>query len=114
GANTAGSPSSVRDADQRVFLHGVSWPQYEALLAMRGESSAVRITYLRGEVELMATSRGHGRTKKMLARLLEAWAEETGVDLNGYGSWTIKESEEERGAEPDECYVLGDHDQDVD
>ena len=31
--------------DQRVVLRGVDWSQYEAVLAMRGESAAVRIAY---------------------------------------------------------------------
>ena len=95
------------DADQRVRLHGLSWDDYEALLAMRGESSAVRITYLEGEVELMSPGRPHEIHKTQLARLLEAWAEETGTMLEGLGSWTLKRRDAERGAEADECYVVG-------
>ena len=103
-------PPRADNVDQRVFLHDVSWAEYEALLAMRGEKSVPRITYLEGEVELMSPSRNHEELKKLLARLVEAWALETGIELNGYGQWTLKESREERGAEPDECYVVGDHD----
>jgi Uma2 family endonuclease len=95
------------DADQRVRLHGVSWADYELLLAMRGESAVPRITYLEGEVELMSPGRLHETNKTKLARLLEAWAEETGTLLEGFGSWTLKRSEAERGAEADECYVVG-------
>ncbi len=103
------APATDRDTDQRVYLHGVSWDDYERLLDMRGESSGVRITFLEGEVELMSPSRSHERIKKTLARLVEAYAEERGLALNGCGSWTIKERREDRGAEPDECYVLGVH-----
>jgi Uma2 family endonuclease len=95
------------DGDQRIRLHGVAWEGYEALLAMRGEGSAVRVTYLRGEVELMAPGRPHEKHKTKLARLLEAWAEEQGVLFEGFGSWTLKKREAERGAEADECYVVG-------
>lgn len=109
---TSSAPATERDVDQRVYLHGVGWDDYERLLAMRGESSAVRITFLEGEVELMRPSRSHERIKKTLARLVEAYAEEQGLSLNGYGSWTIKEQRDERGAEPDECYVLGVHEPD--
>lgn len=97
--------------DQRVFLHGMSWQAYEALLAWRGEKSGVRFTYLEGELELMTPSRSHESMKKRLARLVEAWAEEKGVALDGAGSWTLKNEQAERGAEPDECYVLGDVEQ---
>lgn len=93
--------------DQRVILHGVPWWQYEALLAMRGERSAPRITYLRGELELMSPSYDHEEVKTRLARLVEAWAEEAGVPLTGLGSWTLRHADAARGAEPDECYALG-------
>jgi len=33
--------------------------------------------------------------------------EETGIQLEGVGSWTLKSSREERGAEPDEGYTVG-------
>jgi len=93
--------------DQFVYLRDVTWREYEALLAMRGERSVPRITYLRGVLELMSPSRYHELDKTKLARLLEAWAEEKGVVLEGYGSWTLNNSREDRGAEPDECYTVG-------
>jgi Uma2 family endonuclease len=96
-----------QDLDQRIRLHGLTWDDYEALLAMRGESSAVRITYLEGEVELISPGRPHETQKKKLARLCEAWAEEKAIMLEGFGSWTLKQREVERGAEADECYVVG-------
>ncbi|HEY8942857.1 MAG TPA: Uma2 family endonuclease [Polyangiaceae bacterium] len=97
-------PSAV---DHFVYLRNVTWREYEALLAMRGERSVPRITYLCGVLELMSPSRYHESDKKKLARLLEAWGEEKGIVLEGIGSWTLKNSKEERGAEPDECYTVG-------
>lgn len=99
--------------DQRIFLHGLSWAQYEQLLDARGESSAVRISYLDGEVELMSPSRSHEWIKTTIARLLEAWAEEVDVELNGFGSWTLKQQATESGVEPDECYVVGSRETEV-
>ena len=52
--------------DQRVTLHGIGWHDYEALLAMRGESSATRVTYLEGELELLSPSFDHETRKKTL------------------------------------------------
>ena len=54
----------------------------------------------------MAPSNEHEEAKTRLARLVEAWSEEAGVDLDGVGSWTIKKELVERGAEPDECYIV--------
>lgn len=90
--------------DHFVHLNG-SWEDYERLLAMRGESSVPRITYLEGLIELMSPSQYHEIDKTRFARLLEAWAEEAGVDLEGYGSWTLKKKRAKRGAEADECYT---------
>src|ERR1051325_8246246 len=96
-----------RSVDQRVILQNVDWSGYEAMLAMRGESSGVRIAYLKGVLELMSPSRDHEIIKKTIARLVEAYADELGLDLQGVGSWTLKREEAERGIEPDECYSLG-------
>ncbi|MBI3185036.1 MAG: Uma2 family endonuclease [Myxococcales bacterium] len=95
------------NVDHRVILHGVSWKTYEAILAARGDRSAPRIAYLEGELEIMSPSEGHEDIKKKWARLLEAWCEEMGIPLQGYGSWTLKRQKEERGVEPDECYIVG-------
>lgn len=97
----------AKNADQRIILHDVDWWQYETLLAVRGDRAGVRMTYLRGELELMSPSSMHEVTKKLFARLLEAFAEERALDLNGYGSMTMRSAPKERGAEPDECYILG-------
>lgn len=94
--------------DQRVVLRGVGWSDYEALLAIRGdERPGVRLYYLEGDLELMSPSHMHEWLKTTLARLLEAYADETGIELTGYGSLTMRRVRKERGAEPDECYVIG-------
>jgi Uma2 family endonuclease len=92
--------------DQRVILHGVTWEQYEALLAMRGDSAGVRVAFLEGELELMSPSRDHETIKTIIARLVEAYAEERGLRLDGLGSMTIHSRPKERGVEPDECYEI--------
>ena len=101
------APADPNAIDHFVYLHDVSFRAYEALLEMRGERSVPRIAYSQGVLELMTPSRYHENDKTRFARLLEAWAEETGVQLEGIGSWTLKSSHEERGAEPDECYTVG-------
>lgn len=93
--------------DNRIFLHDVSWRGLEHVLELRGDRAGVRLTYLHGELELTSPSTDHEAIKKTIARLVEAFAEELGLDLNGVGSWTIARSEAERAAEPDECYVMG-------
>ena len=101
--------SPQHKADQRVYLHQISWEDYEQLLSIRGECAGPRITYLEGVLELMSPSIAHEACKTTVGRLVEAYADERELDLIGYGSWTIRKKLQERGLEPDECYVLGTH-----
>lgn len=94
-------------ADQRVFMR-VGWDGYLQLLALRGERSVPRITYCEGVVELMSPSVHHEYIKTTIARMLEAWALREDHPFDGYGSWTLKSMEHDRGLEPDECYVVRD------
>jgi len=93
--------------DERVFLHDQSWDAFETLLTLRGDRAGVRMYYLDGEVELVSPARDHEGRKTTLARLLETWALEKRVNLNGFGSWTLKREVRKAGGEPDECYILG-------
>jgi len=95
------------DPDQRVILQGIDWWQFEAFLAIRGYRAGVRVTYLKGQLEIMGPSRSHEMLKTLIARLLEAYTEEKGILLQGYGSLTMRNAPEERGLEPDECYSVG-------
>lgn len=108
-----GSTAPPPDMDQRVILYGMTWKDYEILLAVRGDRAGLRIAYLDGAMELMKPSREHEGARKTIARLVQAYADERGLELNGYGSWTLKSALVERGLEPDECYVLGEAHKDV-
>lgn len=94
--------------DHFVHLGGVSWQDYEHVLAMRGDRSAPRIAYLDGVLEIMSPSIHHESVKSNVGRLLEVWMDERGFDYRKLGSWTLKKEESRKGADPDECYVLGD------
>ena len=100
--------SNAPPAEQRLLLECISWQQYDALVALFiNQLPALRMTYLEGTLELMTTSPEHERLKKTIARLIEAFAEELDLDLNGYGSATFRKEAAARGLEPDECYCLG-------
>ncbi len=105
------SPSD--DHDDVVRLHSVGWGLYKSLVAARGDRQVPRIAFLRGELELMSPGPSHERIKKVIARMLEAWAIERGVALEGVGAWTLEHDDVERGGEPDECYFVGRSDGDA-
>ena len=96
------------EAEQRILLSGVSWRKYEALLKLLGEDyPGIRVAYLEGELEIVSTSRRHELLKTMTARLIEIYALELDVPLNGFGSATFRKRAKQRGIEPDECYIVG-------
>jgi Uma2 family endonuclease len=100
-------PRDPADADQRIIMDGLDWWQFETMLAIRGDRSGIRFTYLEGQLEIMSPSRSHEAIKKLIARLLEAYAIEKGLVLEGYGSMTMRNPPARRGIEPDECYAIG-------
>ncbi|MBI3184440.1 MAG: Uma2 family endonuclease [Myxococcales bacterium] len=93
--------------DHIVVLHDVPWETYEAVLAARGDKSAPRINYLEGELEIMSPSIFHEKIGRMIDALLRVWADVMDASLNSFGSWTIKMRRHKRGAEADNCYLLG-------
>jgi Uma2 family endonuclease len=109
----ARAPRIELEEDQHVILWGMRWSDYEALLAMRGDRAGVRMYYLDGAIELVSPARTHEYRKKTLARLLELWALESDTAVTGVGSWTLKNEPREAGAEPDECYCIGNEDGEV-
>lgn len=99
------SPPS-RELEQRVLLAQVPWATY-VVLRDTVTSARVRMTYLKGWLEIMSPSRTHEVNKKQIARLIELFCLERDIPLYGYGSTTFRNEEAERGLEPDECYCRG-------
>lgn len=98
------SPSITED--QRVILPSVSWQQYEGLLSTLGDYPGLRLLYLQGNLEIFMPSPEHEMLKKVIARLLDRYAEEVDIPLHGYGSTTFRLEAKARGLEPDECYCV--------
>ncbi|MBI4617347.1 MAG: Uma2 family endonuclease [Planctomycetes bacterium] len=101
------APPAV-DGDQFIVLHNVSWEKYVALSDLIGEDHPnLKMVYLEGTLELMVKGPGHEKYKKTIARLVELYALERDIALNGYGEMTRRKKEAQRGLEPDECYLVG-------
>ena len=107
-ASLTNLPESLPAEEQRLLLEGITWQQYDALVALfMDQFPALRMTYLEGVLELISTSPEHERLKTIIGRLIEAFAEEADLNLNGYGSATFRQEAAARGLEPDECYTFG-------
>ncbi|HVV85341.1 MAG TPA: Uma2 family endonuclease [Kofleriaceae bacterium] len=98
--------SSSVDGEVRLVIAGVSWGRYVAIRELLEDHPGLRMSFLEGVLEIMSPSRRHEREKKLIARLIEAWALTRRARLDGYGSMTFRKEAAERGAEPDGCYVV--------
>ena len=90
--------------EQIVQLSGISWQTYETLLAEIGDRQ-IRLTYNRGNLEIMVPSPEHELYKKVMGRFVETLAEELEINIAPRGSTTLKRPELS-GAEPDECFYI--------
>lgn len=87
-----------------IHLSGISWQTYETLLRELSDRR-LRLTYNRGDLEIMAPSPEHERFKKLSGRFVETMAEELDIRIEPLGSTTFKRPELS-GAEPDECFYI--------
>jgi Uma2 family endonuclease len=97
--------------EQRVTLHGIQWETYERLLKDLEDSSAPRLTYDRGVLEIMSPLPVHEANNRNLQMIAEIIAEEWNINIENLGSMTMKRHDIERGFEPDSCFYIRNADQ---
>ena len=90
--------------EQRILLHGVPWATY-VMLRDTVESRRLRMTYVKGALEITRPSRRHGAESGQIARLLELFCLERGIRFHGYRDTTFRQEDQERGLEADDCYA---------
>src|SRR5260370_10472577 len=88
----------------RVLLHGVSWQEYRRMLWAFAEQAGVRLTYDRGELEIMSPLYRHDNPSRFLGRLISALTEELNLPIAHGGSTTLRRRRRQRGLEPDESF----------
>lgn len=89
--------------EPRFLLHGVPWREYVALRELP-ENHRVRMTYDRGELEMMSPSKWHEQLSYLIGRLIDVWTEELGIDVQSCRTVTFRREDLQRGLEPDNCY----------
>jgi Uma2 family endonuclease len=95
------------DDPEEIFISsGVSWENYEILLAKLEESSHYRVNYLDGILEIVSPSIRHEKIKTNLGMLLERFFYSKRIRFIPMGSSTFRNKAKKAGAEPDECYCI--------
>lgn len=95
------------DPEERFISSGVSWESYESLLAKLENNSHYRVTYLDGILEIVSPSIRHEKIKTNLGMLLERFFYSKRIRFVPMGSSTFRNKAKKAGAEPDECYCIG-------
>ena len=71
------------------------------------ENHHVRMTYDRGELEMMSPSKLHEQLSYLIGRLIDVWTEELGINIRGAaGTVTFQWADLQRSLEPDNCYYI--------
>jgi Uma2 family endonuclease len=92
--------------EQRVLLYGLTWQDYIQIGNILCDRPALRLTYDRGTLEIMVTSREHEFYKVRLGRLIEILAEEFNRRIDPGGNMTFQSEALEKGLEGDNCWWI--------
>jgi Uma2 family endonuclease len=88
-----------------VVLSGVRWQTYTSLLDDL-DNRRVRLTYDRGNLEIMAPLFRHESYAGVLGELVKALAAAAKVRVKSAWSTTFRREDLERGLEPDRCFYI--------
>lgn len=99
--------AGIDDPEERFTRSEVNWQQYEAVLAKLQDNNHYRVTYLDGILEIVSPSIRHEKLKKRLATLVEFYLLKKRIKHTPMGSPTVRKRLKKAGAEPDECYCIG-------
>ena len=104
---TVETEARVAPGERRVVIRDVGWQGYQTLLNLVGDQP-VRITYDRGDVELMSPLLKHERNRFLLARMVQILTEELEIPMMSAGSTTLNREDLDRGLEADDSFYFWD------
>lgn len=100
------SQASSRIHQGIVRFSDVDWNTYSRLLRAFAHRPRVRLTYDRGELEIMTPRLDHDDDSRFLGGLVVALTQELGLPIKRGGSTTLRRRLRRRGIEADECFWI--------
>ena len=91
---------------EHVYLLGVSYATYEALVTEVGDHRNLRFTYDHGRMEIMSPTQDHEQGKRLIGQMIDALTEELNIPRMSCGSTTFRNKLRDCGLEPDESYYI--------
>jgi Uma2 family endonuclease len=98
--------TSPPTAGRSLVLPNIDWDTYTKLLRVFAEKPGIRLTYDRGELEIMSPVLEHGDDASLVGDMVFVLTDELGLPLKRGGSTTLRRRRRQRGIEPDECFWI--------
>ncbi len=104
--------SQYRDAIEHLppggmlVVLGVTWGEYERLLAGLADRSGVRVTFDQGRLQAVSPLRAHEHYAQVMADMALLAAETLDLPFEQLGSTTLRHLERQQGVEPDRCFYI--------
>jgi len=92
--------------DSTLILRGISWDDYEELLAAVGEAPGLRISYVQGTMQIMTPSYEHESYVRLIESLVDRVSSKLRIKVLSFGSATMKHARWRKGSEPDACFYV--------
>jgi Uma2 family endonuclease len=89
-----------------LLLRGITWKTYGRLLRAFAEYRGVRLTFDRGNLEIMSPLLEHDGDADFLGQMVVVLTDELGLKRRAGGSVTLRRRDRRRGLEPDRCYWI--------
>lgn len=91
---------------QTVLLRGVTWAEFEMILAEMKQCGSTWPVYDSGWLEIMVPLPEHEYFKQSINIAIEDIAEVLGLNYESYGSTTWRQQAQQAGIEPDNCFYV--------
>lgn len=96
---------AIPDSGQAFLFQSVDWDFYDKFLDLLNDQR-VRVTYDRGNLEIMAPSYRHESYGGLLRHMVEDLAIELRIPFKLAGETTFRREDLDRGLQADECYYI--------
>jgi len=89
-----------------LTLSEQSWENYENLIESIGEANGLRISFDAGNLHIITLSSEHENYGRLIQMLIGVLSLRCDIDIESFGSATIKKSRLAKGTEPDACFYV--------
>ena len=89
-----------------LTMSGLSWQEYEDVLAQIQNYLHVRLSYAEGRLHVMTVSAEHEKYARFLEQLMTVIKLRWRLNILSFGSATMKKTAARKGLEPDACFYV--------